>query len=136
MKKMVIFLLLLSQFAFAKSYTQEDRIKDMQTMAKSMQNIQNGFFYNNFDMIKLGGVSVAETIMKIEPPLSEKEEKDALTRLMNGKVKMTNKIKNSVKHKMERMIDAFADGDKVEALHNFMSVTKLCMKCHKKLRNW
>jgi len=136
MKQMVIFVLLLSQFAFAKSYTQEDRIKDMQTMAKSMQNIQNGFFYNNFDMIKLGGVSVAETIMKIEPPLSEKEEKDALTRLMNSKVQMTNKIKNSVKRKMERMIDAFADGDKVEALHNFMSVTRLCMKCHKKLRNW
>ena len=136
MKKATILVMIISSFAFAKPYTQEDRIKDMQTMAKSMQNIQNGFFYNNFDMIKLGGVSVAETIMKIEPPLSEKEEKDALTRLMNRKVQMTNKIKSSVKKKMERMIDAFADGDKVEALHNFMAVTRLCMKCHKKLRNW
>ncbi len=136
MKKSILLIIALSTIATAKPYTQEDRIKDMQDMAKAMQNIQNGFFYNNFDMIKLGGVNVAETIMKIEPPLSEKEEKDAMTRLMNGKVKMTNKIKNATKRKMERMIDAFAEGDKVEALHNFMNVTKLCMKCHKKLRKW
>ncbi len=136
MKKIIFFLVAIYSLSIAKPYTQEDRIKDMQIMAHAMQNIQNGFFYNNFDMIKLGGVNVAETIMKIEPPLSEKEEKDALTRLMNSKVAMTNKIKNKVKRKMERMIEAFSKGDKVEALHDFMSVTNLCMKCHKKLRKW
>jgi hypothetical protein len=136
MKKVSLILLTLSSLVFAKSYTQEDRIKDMQEMAKDMQNIQNGFFYNNFDMIKLGGVALAETIQRVEPPLSEKEEKDALTRLMNGKVKMTNKIKTQAKRNMERMIDEFADGDKVGALQYYMNTTRLCMQCHKKLRKW
>ena len=136
MKKISFILLTSSALLFGKNYTQEDRIKDMQKMAKDMQNIQNGFFYNNFDMIKLGGVSLAETIQKIEPPLSEKEEKDALARLMNSKVKMTNKIKTQAKRNMERMIDEFADGDKVGALQYFMNTTRLCMQCHKKLRKW
>ncbi len=87
-------------------------------------------------MIKLGGVTVAETIEKIEPPLSEKEEKDAMARIMNARVAMTNKIKGKVKRDMGRMIDEFADGDRVGALTNFMNVTKLCMRCHKKLRKW
>ncbi len=136
MRKITFSLLLVGATMIAKPYTQEDRIKDMQTMANAMQNIQNGFFYNNFDMIKLGGVTVAETIEKIEPPLSEKEEKDAMARIMNARVSMTNKIKHKVKRNMERMIDEFADGDKVGALTNFMNVTRQCMNCHKKLRKW
>jgi len=136
MKKVTFVLMILASTVFAKAYTQEDRIKDMQEMAKDMQNIQNGFFYNNFDMIKLGGVALAETIQRIEPPLSEKEEKDAMARLMNGKVKMTNKFKAEAKRNMERMIDEFADGDKVGALQYYMNTTRLCMKCHKKLRKW
>ena len=136
MKKLTLSLLLLSISITANAYTQEDRIKDMQIMAKAMQNIQNGFFYNNFDMIKLGGVTVAETIEKIEPPLSEKEEKDAMSRIMNARVTTTNKIKRKVKQSMGRMIDEFANGDKVGALTNFVNVTKQCMSCHKKLRKW
>ena len=121
---------------FAKSYTQEDRIKDMQDMAKYMGKIQQGFFYNNFDMIKLGGAKVADIIEKVRPPLSEKEEKDVMTRFMNNKVKMTMKIKNSIRRKLERMIEEFSRGDKIQALQNFTGVTKECMKCHTKLRKW
>jgi len=105
-------------------------------MAKYMLKIQNGFFYNNFDMIKLGGVKVADVIDRVEPPLSEKEEKDVMTRFMNNKVKMTNKIKHSIKRKVERMIERFSKGDKVQALQNYMGITKECMKCHTKLRKW
>ena len=136
MNKVFLGVALLTSLAFAKQYTQEDRIADMQKMAKSMQNIQNGFFYNNFDMIKLGGLEVAETIMKVEPPLSEKEEKDVMTRFMNNKVKMTHKIQKKIKRRMQKMIERFAHGDKIQALQNFMNVTKDCMACHKKLRKW
>ena len=136
MKKAFLILILISSTVIAKPYTQEDRIADMQKMAKAMQNIQNGFFYNNFDMIKLGGVEVAETIMHVEPPLSEKEEKDVMTRFMNNKVKMTHKIQNKIKRRMQSMIERFAQGDKVQALQNFMKVTQDCMACHKKLRKW
>ena len=136
MKKTLLITATLLTLLQAKEYTQEDRIKDMQDMAKYMAKIQQGFFYNNFDMIKLGGAKVADIIEKVRPPLSEKEEKDVMTRFMNNKVKMTMKIKNSIRRKLERMIEEFSKGDKIQALQNFTGVTKACMKCHTKLRKW
>ena len=136
MTKLFLIATLTSITLLAKPYTQEDRIKDMQQMAKYMLKIQNGFFYNNFDMIKLGGVKVADSIERVEPPLSEKEEKDVMTRFMNNKVKMTNKIKHSIKRKIEHMIERFSKGDKTQALQYYMGITRECMKCHTKLRKW
>ena len=137
MKKVVFFVsLVLVTTLIAKEYTKEDRIADMQKMAKAMLNIQKGFFYNNFDMIKLGGVEVADTISRIEPPLSEKEEKDVMTHFLNNKVKMTRNIKKRIRRKMQHMIESFSRGDKVQALQDFSDVTKNCMKCHVKLRKW
>jgi hypothetical protein len=136
MRKLWLSFLLITTIAVAKPYTQEDRIKDMQVLAKAMQDIQNGFFYNNYDMIKAGGILVSDTIMKIEPPLSEKEEKDAMTRFMNNKVKMTGKIKKNIKRKMHIMIERFGEGDSMQALQNFTNASKECMKCHAQLRQW
>jgi len=138
MKKRVLILvtIAISTSLVAKNYTKEDRIADMQKMAKAMLNIQNGFFYNNFDMIKLGAVEVADTISNVEPPLSEKEEKDVMTHFLNNKVKMTRNIKKRIRRKMQHMIESFSRGDKVQALQDFSDVTKNCMKCHVKLRKW
>ncbi|HIP60759.1 MAG TPA: cytochrome C [Campylobacterales bacterium] len=135
MKKAFIALTISSSIMMA-SYTQEDRIKDMQIMAEAMQDIQNGFFFNNFDMIKAGGVILSDTIMRIEPPLEEKEEKDVMTRFMNNKVKMTNTTKKKIKKKTHKMIERFRDGDYTQALQNFTKITKECMKCHTQLRKW
>ena len=135
MKRALIALTISSSILMA-SYTQEDRIKDMQIMAEAMQDIQNGFFYNNFDMIKAGGVILADTIMKVEPPLEEVEEKDVMTRFMNNKVKMTNTTKKKIKKKTQTMIERFRDGDHTQALQNFTKITKECMKCHTQLRKW
>ena len=44
--KRCIFILLFSTGLFAQEYTKEDRIKDMQVMAKAMSQIETGFFYN------------------------------------------------------------------------------------------
>jgi hypothetical protein len=135
MKKVIIALTISSSILMA-SYTQEDRIKDMQIMAGAMQDIQNGFFYNNFDMIKAGGIVLSDTIVKVEPPLEEKEEKDVMTRFMNNKVKMTNSTKKKIKNKTQKMIERFRDGDATQALQNFTKITKECMKCHTQLRKW
>ena len=135
MKKIILSLALTSSLLMA-AYTQDDRIKDMQTMANAMQDIQNGFFYNNFDMIKAGGVILADTIMRVEPPLEEKEETDVMTRFMNNKVKMTNTTKKKIKKKTQKMIERFRDGDATQALQNFTKITKECMKCHTQLRQW
>ncbi len=134
--KKAFFALTLTSSIMMASYTQEDRIKDMQIMAEAMQDIQNGFFYNNFDMIKAGGIILANTIMKVEPPLEEKEEKDVMTRFLNNKVKMTNATKKKIKNKTQKMIERFRDGDATQALQNFTKITKECMKCHTQLRKW
>jgi len=135
MKKSLV-ILSLTTCILSASYTQDDRIKDMQLMAGAMQDIQNGFFYNNFEMIKAGGVILADTILRVEPPLEEKEEEDVMTRFMNNKVKMTNTTKKKIKKKTQKMIERFRDGDPTQALQNFTKITKECMKCHRKLRNW
>jgi hypothetical protein len=134
MKKIISIFLMTINTAFA--YTQEDRISDMQKMATAMHDIQSGFFYNNFEMVKIGGATLADTIVKVEPPLSEVEEKDVMTRFMNNKVKMTNNIKKRIKKKAQTMIERFKDGDPDQALRNFTAIEKECMKCHVQLRKW
>ncbi|HHD72680.1 MAG TPA: cytochrome C [Epsilonproteobacteria bacterium] len=120
----------------AGPYTKQDRIKDMQTMASAMQEIQTGFFYNNFDMIKEGTAKLSDTIVKIQPPLEEVEEKDVMTRYVNRKVQMSNKIKKKVNRKAKDLIERFKEGDAVEALQAYTKITKYCMECHTQLRNW
>ena len=120
----------------AGSYTQQDRIKDMQTMAKAMGEIQTGFFYNNFDMIVEGTAALSDTIVKIEPPLEEVEEKDVMTRYMNNKVKMSNKIKKKINQKAKDILERFKAGDAVQALQAYTKITKQCMECHTQLRKW
>jgi len=138
MKKLGLALTLTSTLLFADftTYTQADRIQDMQKMAKAMKTIQGGFFYNNFDMIKEGGIILADTIERVEPPLEEVEEKDVMTRFMNNKVKMTNSIKRKVRKKVSHMITSFKDGEAKRALQDFTKITESCMNCHTRLRNW
>jgi len=126
MKKMMIGFLLSGALLSAGPYTQKDRIKDMQTMA----------FYNNFDMIKEGTARLSDTIVKIEPPLEELEEKDVMTRYMNNKVLMSNKIKKKINRKARVIIERFRDGDAVQALQAYTKITKQCMECHTQLRKW
>ena len=138
MKKLGLALTLTSTLLFADftTYTQADRILDMQKMAKAMQTIQSGFFYNNFDMVKEGGITLADTIDRIEPPLEEAEEKDVMTHFMNNKVKMTNSIKRKVRKKVSHMIESFKDGDAKRALQDFTKITQSCLNCHTRLRSW
>jgi len=136
MKKALITLALAGVVLHAGPYTKKERIVDMQTMAAAMQDIQNGFFYNNFEMIQAGTAKVTDTILKIQPPLEEEEEKDVMTRYTNNKVKMTNKIKKTINRKAKDIIERFKDGDAVQALQAYTKITKQCMECHTQLRKW
>jgi len=136
-KKITLVVVACSTFAFAgASYKVEDRIKDMQILAKAMQDIQNGFFYNNLDMIKIGALKLSDTIEKVQPPLEEKEEKDVMTRYVNNKVQMTNGIKKQINQKIKTLVERFEKGDATQAVQAFTKITKECMKCHTQLRKW
>jgi len=136
MKKSLITLAFVGTLLSAGPYTQQDRITDMQTLASAMQDIQNGFFYNNFDMIKEGTGKLSDTIVKIQPPLEEVEEKDVMTRYTNNKVQMTNKIKKRINRKAKDIIERFKEGDATQAIQAYTKIAKQCMECHTQLRKW
>jgi len=136
MNKLLAGFLLSGALLSAGPYTEQERIKDMQTMAQAMGEIQTGFFYNNFDMIIEGTAKLSDTIVKIEPPLEEVEEKDIMTRYMNNKVKMSNRIKKKIKQKAQDILERFKDGDAIQALQAYTKITKQCMECHTQLRKW
>ncbi|MBN2824248.1 MAG: cytochrome C [Campylobacterales bacterium] len=136
-KKMVWVALALSTSLWAAgSYDSAQRIKDMQVMAKAMQDIQNGFFYNNFDMIKEGSDRLADAVERVQPPLEEAEEKDVMTRYANNKVQMTNGIKKQINQKIKTMLERFEAGDAQQAIQAYTKITKECMSCHTQLRKW
>ena len=136
MSKIVTLALLASTMLFAKHYTQADRILDMQTMAEAMSKIQTGFFYNNNDLVQEGALKLSDAVRRVQPPLEEKEEKDPMTRYMNQKVQMSNKIIKKIDKKAQMIIERFAEGDTVQALQAYSKVTEQCMRCHTQLRHW
>jgi cytochrome c556 len=136
MKKIIATMALSTTFLLASTYTQADRIKDMQILAEAMQEIQQGFFYNNYDIIKTGTTKLSDAMDRVEPPLEEVEEKDIMTRYMNNKVQMTNKVKKTINKKAKDILERFAAGDPTQAIQAYTKITKECMKCHVQLRKW
>ena len=131
-----LLLLLLGTTLFAGQYTKADRIKDMQTMAKAMSQIQTGFFYNNLEIVQDGAIKLSDAVRHVQPPLEEREEKDPMTRYMNEKVKFSNKVTKKIDQKAKTLMERFAAGDSQEAVQAYTKIMKQCMKCHTQLRTW
>jgi hypothetical protein len=136
MKKTVVTLALTCAIAMASEYTTKDRIKDMQDMAGAMNDIQTGFFYNNYDMVGIGVERLDDAIGRLEVPKSEYNEKDPLKRYMNNKVAFTDKIAKYIKRKSITILERFKDGDPRQAAQAFTKITKKCMECHQVMRGW
>jgi len=128
--------LLLSTALFSGVYTKQDRIKDMQIMAKAMTTIETGFFYNNNDIVQSGALSLSDAIRKVQPPLEEVEEKDPMARYMNNKIIFSNKIVKTIDKKAKIIIERFAIGDVQAATQAYTKIMKQCMKCHHEIRQW
>jgi hypothetical protein len=122
--------------SYANGYKQVDRILDMQNMAKAMEEIQTGFFYNNLDMVKDGTKVLKETIVKVRPIDSEVNNKDIYEKWINNNIKMTNKIQKKIINKAVDIEERFKSGDAVQALQAYSKITQQCMKCHIQIRKW
>ena len=136
MKKLLLISTLLTTFASAESYTQADRILEMQKMAQAMQDIQTGFFYNNIDIVKDGTKTLRETIKKVGPIDTEINNKDIYEKWLNNSLKMSNKIKKKITKKTEDIDERFESGDPVQALQAYSKISQQCLKCHINLRKW
>ena len=136
MKKLVLGCVAIMTFGFAEGYTQADRVLDMQKMAQAMHDIQDGFFYNNLDIVKAGTEDLKAAIVKIQPTKTEMNNKDVYERWMNNNTAMTKRIQRSIEQKSDDIIARFSDGDATQALQVYGKISSECMKCHISLRKW
>ncbi|MBU1668131.1 cytochrome C [bacterium] len=136
MKKLLLIPTILVTFSSAQTYTQAERILDMQKMAQAMQDIQTGFFYNNIDIVKDGTKTLKETIKRVRPIDSEINNKDIYEKWLSNSLKMTNKIKKKITRKAEDIDERFENGDPTQALQAYSKISGQCLKCHINLRKW
>ena len=136
MKKLVVGCVAIMTFGFAEGYTQADRVLDMQKMAQAMHDIQDGFFYNNLDIVKAGAEDLKSAIVKIRQTKTEVDNKDVYERWMNNNTAMTKRIQRSIEQKSDDIIARFSDGDATQALQVYGKISSECMKCHISLRKW
>ena len=120
----------------AEPYTQQDRINDMNDMASAMNIIQSGFFYNNYDTVAAGVTKLSDSIIRVKPPIEEVEEKDPMSRYMNQKIQMTNKIVKKINQKSLTILQRFKNGDSTQAVQAYTKIMGQCIKCHRETRNW
>jgi len=136
MKKTVLAILIAGTTLMAEPYTKADRITDMNEMASAMNIIQSGFFYNNYSTIEAGVEKLRNAVERVEPPLEEIEEQDLMTKYMNNKIQMTNKIVKTINRKSLTLLERYKSGDSIQALQSYKRIMGECMKCHRDTRNW
>jgi hypothetical protein len=136
MKKVMLGLLVVGSLMQAKPYTQADRIKDMNEMAHSMNVIQSGFFYNNYETVAAGVETLTATIANVKPPIEETTKQDVMERYMDKKFQMTNKIVKKINKKALTILERFKSGDSAQAVQAYTKIMGQCMKCHREIRNW
>jgi len=136
MKKIVLAVIVTGSMLIAAPYTKMDRINDMNDMAAAMNTIQSGFFYNNYETVEAGVNKLSNAITKVKPPVEEEQEKDLMTRYMNQKVQMTNKVVKKINQKSLTILQRFKRGDSAQAVQAYTKIMGQCMKCHRETRNW
>ncbi len=136
MKILFVFLMFATTILSAAPYTKVDRIHDMQEMAQAMNTIQSGFFYNNYDTVSEGVEHLSLAMKRVQPPLEEIEEKDLMSRYMNNKVRMTNKVVKKINQKTLTILQRYKNGDSAQAIQAYTKILGQCMKCHRETRNW
>ena len=136
MKKIIVASIVSITLSMAGEYTQAERILDMQKMAKAMQDIQSGFFYNNLDIVKAGASDLSQTIIKVGPTTEEQNTKDVYEKWMNNNTSMTGRTQRRIQKYADDIIEHFESGDAKYSLNLYNRIASECMKCHTSLRKW
>lgn len=110
-----------------QAYDQTQRIEDMQTMEKSMTEIQKGILYNDQERVVRGVESLQKTSGKVE--IVQKDEMDYTAQFAKKQAENINRYAD----KLKRSIEA---NEKHAAAANYTKVLKECVSCHNKIRKW
>ena len=135
-KKIVLSTIIAGSVLVAAPYTKADRITDMNEMAAAMNTIQSGFFYNNYETVAAGVEKLNAAVVRVQPPVEEIKEMDLMTKYMNRKIQMTNKVVKKINKKSRDIIERFKSGDSTQAVQAYTKIMGQCMKCHRETRNW
>lgn len=110
-----------------QAYSQEDQVKDMQTMASAMATIQKGILYNDKAMVIKGSEQLKNAAAKVEIP--PKGDMDFSSAFAKNKSKNIMKFADKVKENIEA-------GHKHGAASNYTKALGECISCHNKIRKW
>ena len=109
------------------AYSQEDRIKDMRTMADALSEVQRGILYNNKNLVHDGVKSLKEASKNIE--IAPKSDMDYSSTFAKSQAENIAKYANKLEATMQ-------EGKKHAALTNYTKVLNQCVSCHNKIRKW
>jgi cytochrome c553 len=128
MKKILLTILGLSLFSVNLfSYDQAERVKDMQTMAAAMTEIQTGLLSNDTKMVLIGveELKSASANVEIEPKSTMDYSSGYAKKQSKNIMKYAEKIKKDI-----------LSGHKHSAAKNYTNVLGECISCHNKIRKW
>jgi adenine-specific DNA methylase len=133
MKKILLSIVLASSMMFAQS-TQDDtsRLENMQTLAQAMHKVQDGFLYNNKELIKEGALTILNTSSSIE----SKDLKKTLPPETAYAHKFAQKMASRTKAHAQGIIDAIDNNDALAAMDEYLYVLRQCTSCHLRIRSW
>ena len=124
--KFFTFVVLLTSVLFAKEYTKNDRIHDMQIMSEAMSTIGTGFYYNNKDLVISGANKLIYTIKRVKLPKDKKYSE--------SKIRIAKKSIEIIQKKAKIIIDSFEQGKVLQAVKAHSKITNRCMECHTHVR--
>ncbi len=109
------------------AYSQEDRIKDMRTMADALAEVQKGILYNNKKLVHDGIENLKKASKNIE--ITPQSDMDYSATFAKSQAVNIFRYANKVNINMD-------EGKKHSALTNYTKVMNQCISCHNKIRKW
>ncbi len=114
-------------------YTDEERIRDMQTMEEAMMKIQKGLLTNDKNILSKGVNQLQQVTRKVEPPVGKKSD---FGEKNTHKYKFSRKQGEKIIRFAEDIRTDMDAGNKHSASKSFVKVLDECISCHNKIRKW
>ncbi len=114
-------------------YTDEERIRDMQTMEEAMMKIQKGLLTNDKNILSKGVNQLQQVTRKVEPPVGKKSD---FGEKNTHKYKFSRKQGEKIIRDAENIRVEMDAGNKHSASKSFVKVLDECISCHNKIRKW
>jgi hypothetical protein len=134
MRKVILGLTFSAIASFASEVTVSANMQTvtatMELMKQGMEQIQNGFLYNNKEMLN-GGINTLDNSNKIF------QNVDVATFIPNNnKVQVTKNINENLNKNLDALKKAVSKNNVSEATKQYGQVMHNCVSCHTIIRGW